>query len=55
MIEDSMNECYDISGMIKCLNKGIDLIHEILKECAVSEDLRFKLAKWRDDANGMIP
>lgn len=42
--------------VVKLLDKGVDLIHEVLRDCGgVNEEMRIRLAKWRDDANGMIP
>lgn len=48
-------ECHSHKEVMKVLERGIDLIHEVMKQCNIEEETRHQLAKWRDDANGLIP
>jgi hypothetical protein len=45
---------YDES-LVKTILEAIDLVSEILKMGSVEEDLRIKLARWRADAEDLVP
>jgi len=49
------DKCHNQKNTIKILEDGISLIHEILTDCDIPEEIRIRLADWRDEASEFLP